>query len=67
MGGSDIAEQGGRGYPIFFSRDLDDLQERPGNFIIKKVEKKKIEYVFHNNELNEYPSFVLVDHITNDK
>ena len=65
-----MAEQGGGWwYPIFlfFSPDLDDFQERPGNFIFKKVEKKKLENFFHNNELDEYPSFVLVDHITNYK
>ena len=55
----------GRGYPIFFSPDLDDFQERLGTLYFKKL--KKIRIFFHNNELDEYHSFVLVVHITNDR
>ena len=56
----------GGGVPyFFFSPDLHDFQERLGTLYFKKL--KKIRIFFHNNELDEYHSFVLVGHITNDK
>ena len=62
-----MAEHGveGGGDPIFFPPDLEDFQERLGTLYFKKL--KKIRIFFHNNELDEYHSFVLVGHITNDK
>ena len=61
MGG----EEGGEGTLFFFSPDLDDFQERLGTLYFKKL--KKIRIFFHNNELDEYHSFVLVGRITNNK